>query len=270
MQFQLPELYRSFFPKELLELDLQETKATCENCAMTRQNRGPQARLTYQAHLKCCTYEPYVPNFWVGALLKEADRFPLGAAHFRKKIQERGLALPIGILPDLEFQVIFNARKQGQFGNESSWICPYYDKQKNNCGIWKYRGSVCMTFFCQSDFGKSGLRFWKNFSDYLSYVEMTVMEEALVDLDFSPRQVSSYLEYMNVSKISPGMKVNFTATEYRKLWNGYADDIEGFYIKCYDLVSAFDRSRFQEALGQVGRKLQKKTTAQGLRLKKEI
>ena len=238
---------------------------------MTKENRGPRAKLTYEANLKCCTYEPFVPNYWVGALLKEADRFPLGVAHFRKKIQERGLALPIGILPDLEFQVIFNARKKGQFGNEKDWICPYFDQAKNNCGIWKYRGSICMTFFCQSDYGKSGMTFWSHFSNYLTYVEGSLMEETLVDLDFSPRQVSSYLEYVNRSSATKKEMQNFTPEEYRKLWNGYAPNIEEFYIKCYDLVRGYDSTRLSEAMGEVGAKLEKKLLTQMRRaFEKEI
>jgi hypothetical protein len=269
LQHQLPEFYRALLPREILSAEVRETKATCDSCAMTREKRGARARVTYQGHLKCCTYEPFLPNFLVGAVLSHADRFPVGVAAMRAKIEKREFALPIGLVPRLSLQVEFNNRRSGEFGQREDWLCPYYQKDSNNCGIWKYRGSVCTAFFCQSDFGAKGLRFWSRFSNYLGYVEMALAEEALVELDFSPRQISSQLEYLNRKDASASERLDsLSAKDWRQIWNGYDSGVEEFYKKCYEKVKSWDRARFEEALGETGAQQERRVKAQLLRLQK--
>lgn len=261
----LPAIYHSLLPKPLLDADLTEHKATCSACAMAPSVRGPRAKITYEPHLKCCTFEPFIPNFWVGALLKEEMRFPHGVREIRRKIANREGALPIGLVPRLSFQVEFNHREKHEFGNRADWLCPYYHRESDNCGIWKYRGAVCTSFFCQSDFGKPGERLWRKMSDYLSYAEMGLMEDALSELGFSPRQVSDLLDYVNRSAATKEelRSASLPAKEFRRLWDGYEEnEIEDFYRKCYDKALAFDRSRFQELAGELGEKMERGLLAQ--------
>lgn len=237
---------------------------------MTREKRGPRAKITYQGNLKCCTFEPFVPNFFVGLLLEEESRFPEAVSVIRRKIASREYALPIGLVPRLGFQVEFNSRGEGEFGNREDWLCPYYRRETESCGIWKYRGSVCTTFYCRSDAGPAGLRFWEKLSGYLSYAEMTLLEEALVNLDFSPRQISACLDYVNRREASAREIGNpsLPLAKWKELWNGYDSEIESFYRKCAREVRAFDRERFREALGEWGAGEEAKTL-QALRKMKE-
>ncbi|MFN7730013.1 MAG: hypothetical protein ACK5P7_12715 [Bdellovibrio sp.] len=258
----IPELYHAAFPQQLLDQGdrLEEKKATCENCAMAPENRPPKAKVTYQKQLKCCTFEPYLPNFVVGALLTHEDRFQHGIKQIRRKIAKREYALPLGLLPSVKFQVQFNNRKAWEFGNREDWLCPYYVKTTQSCGIWKYRGTVCTTFFCQHDAGAAGQRFWESLSNFLSFSEMALMEDLLAELDFSPRQVSELLDYMN--------RIDGTAIEksthqmpealFKRLWNGYDSDLEGFYKKCYEKAKGLSRPQFQEMMGSFGLTLESK------------
>lgn len=238
--------------------EILETKATCGSCAMSPDKE--KGKITYQPDLKCCTFEPYLPNYLVGALLQSASTSPSAMGALKKKIQQRKFSLPIGMTASVKYQVLFNQRKPQDFGNRRDWLCTYYNQDLNNCGIWKYRGAVCTTFFCKSDLGKKGLSFWAELNNYLTYVEMALMEEVLVHLDFSPRQLSDCLDYLNRKEGTPTeMKAAaLPLARAKKLWNGYFDEQEDFFRKTYQMVKEFDKKRFEEALGEMGMDLQNK------------
>ncbi len=243
----LPDFYSNILNKDLLQLDVTETKATCNNCLRSRDGRFPYA---YKPHLKCCTFYPFVPNFAVGGILVENLK---GAAVIQDKIKRREFTLPLGAFPTLKYQHQFFHKKETDFGNREDLLCPYFDKVESNCGIWDFRGVVCTTFFCRSDRGKEGLRFWKNLGDYLSYVEMALAEECLVQLDFSPRDVSDQLHYLNRKEWTKEQSVQefLSATDFKFFWNGYVD-YASFYKKCYNHVLNLSKKEFKEITGQQG------------------
>ncbi len=246
--YQLPEVYRKLFPKELLNANIQETKATCANCNWA----------AYQKHLKCCTYEPYLPNFLVGAMFESASTSKVALATLRRKIEARQYSLPIGMTASVQYQVNFNNREEQDFGNREDWLCPYYNREQQNCGIWKNRSAVCTTFYCQSNYDVMGQEFWKQMNDYLTYVEMAMMEEILVHLDFSPRQISDCLEYLNRHEGSATeMKTDsLTLPKAKKLWNGYFDDQEAFFRKTYKMAQDMSVKNFREAMGELGEEIE--------------
>jgi Fe-S-cluster containining protein len=246
--YQIPEVYRKLLPKELLKAEIRETKATCGDCNWS----------AYQKHLKCCTYEPYLPNYLVGALFESEATSASALMAMRGKIDQRQFSLPIGMTASVKYQVTFNHREENDFGNREDWLCPYYNKEKQNCGIWKNRSAVCTTFFCQSSYGVMGMEFWKQMNDYLTYVEMAIMEEILVHLDFSPRQLSDCLQFLNRHEGSATeMKAHsLTEAKARKLWNGYYDEQEAFFRKTYKMASEMGPKQFREAIGELGEEIE--------------
>lgn len=238
----------------MLSLDVTETKATCNNCTRSRDKRFSY---TYKAHLKCCTFHPYLPNYAVGALLQQPFD-SVGIINLKDKINKRKFAFPVGVMAPFDYQFKFLTKDEKQFGNDENLLCPYYDKTQNQCSIWQYRGVVCTSFFCRSDDGQNGLKFWAVLSDYLSYVEMALAEECLVQLDFSPRDLSDQLLYLNKREFEPDEveQQSLTLEEDKRLWNGYLDKAE-FYKKCFAIVQKIDRSQFKEILGEQGLELEK-------------
>lgn len=253
LQYQLPNLYQKLLPGELLQFEPKETKATCDSCAMSRpRHRG---KIHYREDLKCCTFHPFLPNYMVGALLLE----PASAGNqvLRDKIARREYALPIGMVAPVRYQLDFSERQENDFGQREDWLCPYYNREKQNCNVWRHRGVVCTTFHCKSSYGPAGQRFWHEFSEYLSYVEMALLEEALVMLDFSPRQIVDLLDYLNRSSGTVAEKKSWVLPEAKAklLWNGYFDDQEAFYKKTFAIVSGLDKRSFHELLGEQGENL---------------
>lgn len=248
----LPRLYQQILPSEVLNLDIQETKATCDACIEVPK---------YADNLKCCTFHPFLPNYLIGQILldeKKSSSFVTDV--LQHKISKRQYVLPLGIVAPVRYQVEFNQLKGQLFGKNEEWLCPYYDVNLNRCGIWRNRGSVCTSFYCHSSKGKKGKVFWTRSLDYLSYVEMALCEEALVHLDFSPRQISDLLQYINRFQGRPGeLKSDaLPVKRARELWNGYFDEQEAFFIKSLEVVKSFDKKQFKEALGELGEEITEK------------
>lgn len=247
-------VYQQFLTPQLLNLNAVETKATCASCLRSKDKRFSYL---YKENLKCCTFHPYLPNYAVGALLSDANK-TVGIKKIEDKINHREFAFPIGVMAPFDYQLLFLSKDETDFGNRSDLLCPYFSVAENQCSIWQYRGVVCTSFYCRSDYGQNGQKFWAVFSDYLSYVEMALAEECLVQLDFSPRDISDQLMYLN--------KRDFSATEQsqksidvavdKKLWNGYSDKFS-YYKKCFDIVSGINRNQFKQILGASGLELEK-------------
>lgn len=245
----ISSLYSKLLSSDVLKMPIRETKATCEACIQVPR---------YENHLKCCTFHPFLPNYLVGKILIDEKKNPSFISNVVKhKISNRVYALPLGITAPVSYQVEFNRYKDKKFGKNADWLCPYYDLNKQNCGIWRNRGSVCTSFYCESSKGKKGKEFWEKSLDYLSYVEMALAEEALVNLDFSPRQISEQVGFLNRKEATDlELKNDFLELKMdKKIWNHY-EDKESFYVKCYELVEKMCRKDTNELLGEMGKKLE--------------
>ncbi len=254
----LPKIYRQFLPLPLRpgaertsSHHLSETKATCFSCAMApKAGKVPPADTTkwYQASLRCCTYQPFLPNFLVGQALAEGPDSL--AAEIRQQIKNRQYCLPIGIVPSPKFQVSFNHREPGEFGHVADWLCPYLDSSDLSCRVWAIRGSVCSTYFCKSSYGKQGLRFWQGLGEYLAVLEMCLLEEALALHGFSPREQNASLEFLNMQTCTPELwrAEAMPAALEKELWRDWANEKEKFYELCFHWIRDLKRPDFLRLL----------------------
>lgn len=254
----LPSLYLKYFPDEIINFAIEEKLATCDNCALS-VGRTPDHR-AYKPNLKCCTFHPFQTNYLIGQILLTPTTPIEVIERIKTKIAKREYTLPIGIVAPMPHQIKFAKRKETEFGNREDWLCPYYDRKKNNCGIWKARSSVCTSFHCLSSYGSTGFEFWDQLSDFISYVEMALMEEALLQLDFTPIEISDQLSFLSPDGQSSSRKrKQFLTKEYTtQVWKKHLDDQVGFYKKCYEIVSNFSEKQFKKAMGNPGTVILKK------------
>ncbi len=275
LKYLWPNLYHNFFSRELLEFDIIEQKATCDNCAKAPAKYKKSD--FYESHLKCCTFQPYIPNYAIGAILQESGgRYQKAQSSLRDKISRREFLLPVGMVAPIPYQTEFVENKEKIFGRDKDYLCSFYDSELNQCGAWQYRGAVCTSFYCFSSYGAKGIRFWNEVSDFQTYVEMALMEDALVHLGYSPRQLSESLRYIKwdpEEDASAALKKSWSLSPklFKSLWSDHHEDIEGFYQKCYTHVLSFSRKNYEEAMGEFGLKLEKKLIlrAQSLKSSKE-
>lgn len=166
----LPPRYADWLSQLLGGTLPEEQVATCSRCAM--QTDSVPEGYRFRSDAKCCTYVPALPNFLLGAALRE---LPPGAA---RAGLERRLADPAACTPHgLDVGEDDRARYQAivaaeTFGRDPDLRCPHYlDEAGGLCGIWRHRNGVCATWFCKHDRGAAGQRFWNAAEVLLALVE---------------------------------------------------------------------------------------------------
>src|SRR6187549_2002742 len=96
-EFALPELYASWMAELLPGAIPQETKATCQECAMCARERPVDGLMFFDSKVKCCTYEPRLANFLVGRILVDETADPAGRASVLDRMARRIAVSPLGL-----------------------------------------------------------------------------------------------------------------------------------------------------------------------------
>ncbi len=254
-----PGLYRDLLPEFLMSEVPEETKATCSSCAMCKSSCGQavaeedeSAQNYFRPETKCCTYHPNVPNYLIGAVL--ADDRPEaseGRRRIEEKIRERVGVTPYGINAPAKYSLLYQSSKEF-FGRASGMRCPYYvDEQGGLCSIWRYRESVCSTYFCKHVAGADGRKFWMTLKGYLTLVETQLMRYAAFRLE------PEYLLGEKHPAEPPARKLTREELEerspserdYQKLWGNWVGLEKDFYTECFKIVSSLSKVEVEKILG---------------------
>lgn len=162
-----PELDGVSWPGEVL--------ATCASCAMQRSVPG---HIRFTAKARCCTYQPRLPNFSVGRILRRDD---VGAERIRTRLLDlRAVdARGIGARPDLAAR--YATRADDDFGHNDLLTCPYWVEGPLGCSIHADRNAVCRTWYCKSAQGARGGLAWSALKETLRSIEHTLAELCIRD-----------------------------------------------------------------------------------------
>ncbi|MFN7131208.1 MAG: hypothetical protein ACK4N5_03945, partial [Myxococcales bacterium] len=184
----LPALYRDLLPPFFRSPIPEETKATCAACPMCASGGADRVdpvdgvARTFRPDTKCCTYHPRLPNYLVGALLADSDpALEEGRRRVRAKLASGVGVHPLWLKPPARFTLLYGNGRQF-FGRTESLRCPYYDVGGGGCTIWKFRESVCSTFYCRYVAGADGRRFWMSLKSFLALVELQLSRYAVLQL----------------------------------------------------------------------------------------
>jgi Fe-S-cluster containining protein len=166
----LPPLYRRWVDQILKQDIYSEPRATCDDCAMCSAVHPPATQDKYfNPNVKCCSYHPPLPNFLIGAIIADDDS---SLTEVKEQFLERIMKFvitPLGITAP-SMVTLYNVFKP--FGQYEHLLCPFYlNHSGGRCGIWKYRNSVCSTYFCKHERGGVGSRFWDKLKMMLRYAE---------------------------------------------------------------------------------------------------
>jgi hypothetical protein len=149
-----------------------ETRSTCDNCAMCADG----SHITFDQKVKCCSCIPVIPNFLAGRILSE--HISVFQSYFPKADVR-----PQGVYPHNDFLVDYNERSP-LFGNRIEWQCPYYlEKEGGKCGIWQNRNSGCATWFCKYLRGHISREFWIATDALLTTVEKSLSNWCVHELE---------------------------------------------------------------------------------------
>jgi hypothetical protein len=246
----VPDTYHRLLP-DLFELPVQEERhATCNECAMCTHGTGgfpPEG--FFSPTTKCCTYHPMLPNYAVGGLLLDtSDAGREGRRRVQEKIAARVGVTPFGILPPPRVHFLMKHGKAG-FGQATSLICPYLDREQRACTVWAHREGECATWFCKHNNGQDGRVFWSALRDYLFEVERVLISHTLRELGFDPQRVlnwpgaPAWLDGRDLDDLPP------PDARYAAAWEPWAGREAELYTTAYGVVARLDREAFARAAG---------------------
>ena len=254
----LPPLYAGWLD-DLLGGDIpNETRATCNDCAMCDSSaKDPKdAARFFNPQSKCCTYIPVLPNYLVGMILADDDpAMAAGRATVEKRIAA-GLAItPSGLEWPLKSRAQYTQMESYAFGRAQSLRCPHFlNEQGGLCGIWKYRNSICSTWFCKYVRGAVGRNFWESTKQLLLTIEQGLSRWCAVKLELD----DSALRYLLTPMLMPGQlpdlkledideRVDFE--KQRRIWANWHGREREFYLACGELVASLEWSDVSSICG---------------------
>jgi len=243
LRSELHPLYRHLLPDLFDRPAVPESRATCDDCPMCDKGTSAAANgaHTYLADTKCCTYHPTLPNFLVGALLRDtSSEHAEGRRRVRAKIEQRVGVTPRWLSVPRKTAVMFEASRQRSFGQSKALLCPYHDAGR--CTLWRFRESVCATYFCRHDAGASGAAFWGALKEYLSHVELVLSGWAVRAID--PNMTEPTVPPLQLTPEDLEDRPPCDA-DYGRFWSGWVGREEAFYIDTTQRIEQLDAERFR-------------------------
>ncbi len=241
----LPPLYAKWFD-ELLGAEIPpETRATCQDCAMCESGddyQQPASRL-FNPQTKCCSYLPKLHNFLTGMILLDEDP---AMARGRQSVEARlqaGLAVtPLGLEKNPRQKLLYDQIDARAFGRAQSLRCPHYiDEQGGLCGIWKYRNSICSTWFCKYVRGAQGRKFWEAAKQLLLAIEDDLARWCVMELEVGDEALELLLPQCVLDarrNLTPEeLDDRVDPARQRRIWGEWHGREREFYEACARLVA---------------------------------
>lgn len=254
----LPPLYAGWFD-ELLGGDIPaETRATCQDCAMCddeAEYQKPGSKF-FNPQTKCCTYLPRLPNYLVGMILADDDpAMANGRQTIEARLQAEIAVTPLGLEQPLMVKVLYEQKEIRAFGRAQSLICSHYiNEQGGRCGIWKYRNSVCSTWFCKYVRGAVGRDFWEAAKFFLLSIEAELSRWCAIKLAFNDQEFSHLFVPQTATSQLPPLTLEdldnlVDAEKQRRIWGNWYGREREFYLACAERVAALSWQEILEICG---------------------
>lgn len=247
----LPPLYAKWFG-DLLNGEIpSEARATCHDCAMCEsggEQKGPGGNL-FNPQTKCCTYLPRLHNYLVGMILMDEDpAMARGRITVEARLQAGLAVTPLGLEQPSKHKVLYSQIDPRAFGRAQSLLCPHYiSEQGGLCSVWKYRESICSTWFCKYERGAVGREFWEAAKRLLLSVEDDLsrwcafkleLNETAMALLLAPRMVNGQRPPLTLEDLDDQVD----PVKQRRAWGNWYGREREFYRACADLVAPLDWS----------------------------
>ena len=201
----------------------------------------------YSAHLKCCTYTPFLSNFILGEIIVGRPKW---YSHYSKSAEERRRFLPIGFFPDPEYRSKHKYMPSTDFGRREDLICPFLDTNLH-CSIWQERNSACSSFHCKSSYGNLGMKFWRSYYEFFNYLEMNFAQLAMLEMGFDWEEVLDNLYWYEVQRVEePNPYLN--DSNYKRAWAHWNKKQKLYFAKCWQWFNNLDKQEFWKLLDEQG------------------
>lgn len=174
MQNILSLYQHSELTQELQILVTGEPDINCQFCA------------EYPHTNKCCTYEPLLVNFLVGAQLHYKLISPNELLN--------PLYQPLGKWPDPQKQQVLTQNPE-LFGSSEAPLCENY--KNSQCRVWPFNGARCMTYFCNPS--KQTKDRWEHSFHVLQNYEYEAAFKLMADAGFSRSSIQKQVTLSSIN-----------------------------------------------------------------------
>ncbi len=251
----LPALYQRWIDGLLAAPIPAEERSTCEDCAMCKPRGDERAEIgePFQPNVKCCSYLPELPNFVVGAILRN-DALHRGQQTVRDRIRAKVSVTPVGVGQPARIRLTLQTSKPA-FGRSREILCPHYvDEDGGQCSIWAHREAVCSTYFCKHMRGAVGQVFWAALRGLLAYVERDVARFCVMKLDPGSEAIEVLATQGGPSENeaeldAAALESRPDPAEYSRRWGTFEGREEEFFISCAEMVEELDWADVVELCG---------------------
>lgn len=242
----LPPLYAAWLDELLAGPIPHETDATCDDCAMC-SDAGAAAQggeTFFNPQTKCCAYVPELPNYLVGCILADADPVSAtGRATVLARLVAGAGVTPLGLAQPPIFVTLYGRSSATLFGQSRMLRCPHYlADEGGRCGVWKYRNSICATWYCKYVRGATGQNFWQTLNQLLSAVEQALARWCVHELDLGDAALKLLFppggEAASALVDPHALDGTPEPQRQRALWGNWAGRETDYYQTCARLVEA--------------------------------
>ena len=254
----LPPLYARWFDDLLSGEIPAETSATCHDCALcdTEGEHQKPGSTLFNPQSKCCTYMPELPNFLAGMILADDDpTMAAGRATVEARLKAGLAVTPLGLQKPAKLKSLYQQMEVRAFGRAQIFRCPHYiSEQGGLCGVWKYRNSVCSTWFCKYVRGAAGRDFWETALLLLLNIEEDLsrwcavkleLDETALELLMAPPSEFRQQRTLTLEDLDDLVDPD----RQRNIWGNWYGREREFYLACADLVAPLGGSDVLEICG---------------------
>ena len=240
---QFPEIYQNFLPDSFFDWVPDETLATCHDCIMCKnhQQKKEAGKPYFLPETKCCTYQPHLPNYLVGALIVEPMHLE-GKERMLDYISQKVGVTPIAVRPSSRFSKEYKAFKKLTFGLNKRFKCTFYENETGNCTVYPYWNGICSTWFCKSVGDATGKTFWDSIRDVMRLLEKILSEYACEQLGLSPNE-----QYLDGKALRPDDYSELIDQKvYKQMWENWEGKEVMFYQESYHIIKELTPSFFKK------------------------
>lgn len=253
----LPPLYAAWVEDLLGDSIPPETRATCHDCVMCDDGADYKApdSIFFNPNAKCCTYLPEISNFLAGQILTDADpAISKGRGTIEARINEGIAVTPLGLGRHPKYALLYDNMDVQVFGRAQSLRCPHYiHEQGGLCGIWKYRNSICSTWFCRHVRGAAGNDFWQTGKYLLAAIEQDLARWCVSELEIGGPALELLFKVRRPEESHridlDSLESRANAETLRRVWGTWFGREQDFYRECARLVTAL---KWQDVLSVCG------------------
>lgn len=193
----------------------------------------------FTPRVRCCTYEPALPNYVVGRILRDDDpALAFGRETVLNRLQHRPAdATPWGMLPSARFRTLYRSGKD-LFGRAPDLACPHLQPGDSGCGIWRHRPIVCASWHCKHDRGAVGHAVWRAVDQAVREIELTLGIWCLHESGVGASAVRQALQQGDREVQADQLGGALNTAEYGALWGDWVGREQEFYRRCAELVDA--------------------------------